>query len=74
MSDVMASLSGLSPAEKLDLIGKLWDDLSANSAGIPLTEEQQVELDERKEEFDANPSTGLTWPEVKQSILRRHAY
>lgn len=72
MSDLMASLVHLSPAEKLELIGELWDDLSANPSDVCLTEAQMQELDRRKAAFDANPESGMTWEEVKQSILSRH--
>lgn len=72
MSDIMASLSSLSPAEKLQLIGELWDDLSATPSDVRLTEAQMQELDRRKAAFDANPESGMTWEEVKQSILSRH--
>lgn len=72
MSDAMSSLSGLTPAEKLQLIGDLWDELSSSPAEIPLTDWQKEELDRRKAEFEANPASGMTWDEVKQKIKSRH--
>jgi putative addiction module component (TIGR02574 family) len=74
MSEMMTSLSSLTPAEKLDLIGELWDDLSANPGDVPLTEAHMQELDRRKAAFDANPESGMTWEQVKQSILSRHGH
>ena len=32
----MTSLSDLSPAEKLQLVEDLWDDLAANPEGVPV--------------------------------------
>ena len=72
MTDIMASLSSLTPAEKLELIGQLWDDLSASPDEIPLLDWQLQELDRRKAEFEANPASRMTWDEVKQKIKGRH--
>lgn len=73
MSDLMASLVHLSPAEKLELIGELWDDLSARTENVSLTEAQKEDLDRRKAEFEANPDSGMTWEEVKRRITSRNA-
>ncbi len=40
----------LTPAEKLDLIGELWDSIEAKH--IPLTPEQATELDHRYATLD----------------------
>lgn len=73
MSDLMASLVQLSPAEKLDLIGELWDDLSTRTENVPLTEAQKEELDRRKEHLQRDPSSALTWEEIVQRVKQKHA-
>jgi putative addiction module component (TIGR02574 family) len=41
----MIDIDGLSPQERLDLIGRLWDSLDEED--LPLTPEQEAELDHR---------------------------
>jgi putative addiction module component (TIGR02574 family) len=72
MSNVMSSLAGLSPAEKLQLIGDLWDDVAMSPANVPLHDWQIAELDRRKANLQANPDSALTWDEVVQRIRARH--
>jgi putative addiction module component (TIGR02574 family) len=72
MSDIMASLAGLTPAEKLELIGELWDDLSSMSDQIPLTDAQIEELDRRKANFQKDPSSALTWEQVESRIKEKY--
>jgi len=73
MSDLMASLAHLTPAEKLNLIGELWDDLSANPANISLTPTQLEELNRRKKNLEDNPKSALTWDEIVTRIREKHA-
>jgi len=73
MSNVMSTIAGLTPAEKLQLIGDLWDDLSASPGAIPLTDWQRVELARRKANLQSNPSSALTWEEIVLRIKQKHA-
>jgi putative addiction module component (TIGR02574 family) len=57
----------LSPAEKLDLIGELWDSLEAEA--IPLTPAQAEDLDRRMAAADVEP--GIPWEEVVARLERR---
>ena len=62
----------LSPAEKLQLVEDLWDDLAATPEGIPVHDWQRQELARRKANLKKHPASGLTWEEVKQRVRRRH--
>lgn len=59
---------GLSVADRLQLVGDIWDSIAeeANCAPdiLPLTDEQKVELERRVAEYDADPSTGVPMDEV----------
>jgi putative addiction module component (TIGR02574 family) len=55
-------LLNLSPSERLLLVQDLWDSLDADE--IPLTEEQKRELDRRKVNYQANPSSGRSWKAI----------
>ncbi|HEY3800722.1 MAG TPA: addiction module protein [Caulobacteraceae bacterium] len=57
----------LTPAEKLELIGELWDSLDA--VDVPLTANQRAELDRRL--ADPDLQSGAPWEEVKARLLQR---
>jgi putative addiction module component (TIGR02574 family) len=65
-----AKLLNLSPSERLMLVQDLWDSLSEED--ILLTSEQKDELDRRKAAYQANPSLGRSWEDVKRRIIERH--
>ena len=56
----------LSPAERLELIGDLWNSL--DEADVPLTPEQIEELNRRLAEYHADPSSGRPWEEVRAEL------
>jgi putative addiction module component (TIGR02574 family) len=66
------SIFDLTPAEKLQLVEDLWDDLAALPESVPVHEWQKEELAARKARFAANPSSGISWEAVKQRIRNRH--
>ena len=48
----MIDIDHLSPQERLELIGRLWDSL--DDEDVPLTPEQEAELDRRLATADAD--------------------
>jgi putative addiction module component (TIGR02574 family) len=66
------SVFDLSPAEKLQLVEDLWDDLAATPEAVPVHEWQKQELARRKENLTKNPASGLSWQEAKTRIRSRH--
>ena len=71
MSVDAISVFDLSPAEKLQLVEDLWDDLAASPSAVPVHEWQKAELARRKANLMSNPASGLSWDEVKQRVQRR---
>lgn len=67
-----SAFSKLSAAEKLQLVEDLWDDLAASPDAIPVHDWQREELDRRKAAHANDPSSGLTWEDVKRDIRARH--
>lgn len=65
------SIFDLSPAEKLQLVEDLWDDLAATPSGVPIHEWQKKELHRRKAALSSGNAEGLTWNQVKKNI-RNH--
>lgn len=68
---MMATLdiSRLTPKERLDLIGELWDSLSA--ADVRLTPAQEAELERRLATFDADRSEAIPWEDIEAELDRR---
>ncbi len=65
----MAAALRLSPAERLELIEKLWDTLSDED--IPVTPEERALLDARLADLEANPNDQSPWADVKARLEQR---
>ncbi len=58
----------LSPAEKLQLVSELWNNLEANLTDMPVAREVAEELDRRMTHFREHPEQFSTWPAVRERI------
>jgi putative addiction module component (TIGR02574 family) len=72
MNERNESVFDLSPAEKLQLVEDLWDDLAATPEDVPVHQWQKDELERRKANLTNNPAAGLSWEEVKRRVRSRH--
>ena len=59
-------IDSLTPAEKLELIGELWESLEADD--VPLTQAQIEELDRRLATADDDAAEGKTFEEMLQGM------
>jgi putative addiction module component (TIGR02574 family) len=71
--EVLMTISGVSifdltPAEKLQLVEDLWDELAATPDSVPIHDWQRAELDRRKANLARNPSSALSWDDVKRRV------
>jgi putative addiction module component (TIGR02574 family) len=73
MNPTIHTVFDLSPAEKLQLVEDLWDDLSAHPDSVPLHDWQKEELDKRKTRFEQNPTTAMNWEDTKRWIRAQNA-
>jgi putative addiction module component (TIGR02574 family) len=69
MATLPGNISGLSDAEKFDLIDALWQDLESHPSA--LSTEQTEELDRRIAAYEKNPPVGATWEQVKAGLPKR---
>lgn len=65
------SIFDLSPAEKLQLVEDLWDDLASDPDAVPVHEWQRIELERRKASMQQQPVALASWDEVKQRVRGR---
>lgn len=61
----------LSPADRLRLVGRVWDTVAADDADVTLTPEQAAEVDRRLDRLDREGSTGIPWEDFKRELLDR---
>jgi putative addiction module component (TIGR02574 family) len=64
-------INRLSVSERLDLIGAIWDSISAEVESHPLNEAQRQEIDRRLAAHAANPQAALPWEQVEAEALAR---
>ena len=65
------ALRSLSVAERLQLVGDLWDSIAqdAPDEALPMTCELAAELDRRVAEHESNPGSAIPWEDVRAEIL-----
>jgi len=64
-------LGKLTRDERLELLEELWDSLSSESEPLPLTEEQEAELDRRLDALDREGAVGVSAEELRERIGNR---
>jgi putative addiction module component (TIGR02574 family) len=47
----------------------LWDSIAEDADALPVTAEQQAELDRRLADADQDPGIGRSWLDVKARLL-----
>ncbi len=62
MSAPPLDITRMTPQERLDLIGELWDSLTAEE--VPLTTAQQAELDRRLTSFEDDRRARIPWEDI----------
>jgi putative addiction module component (TIGR02574 family) len=72
VSDPRPSVYDLNPAEKLQLVEDLWDDLASSPEAVPVHEWQKEELARRKANLLKHPVPDLSWEELKRRVRERH--
>lgn len=75
MGQPAINIDSLSAEEQLDLLDRLWDRLSQNPEGLPLTDAHRDELERRLAALDQDVregrDLGVPWDEVLRQIRAR---
>jgi putative addiction module component (TIGR02574 family) len=59
-------ITRLTPRERLDLIGELWDSLAP--ADVRLTPAQDAELGRRMATFEADSENAVPWEQIEREL------
>ena len=65
---LLAKVSSLSPADRLELIRMVWDTLSPDD--LQMTDAERALLDSRLTDMEAHPEDQNPWPVVKARLER----
>jgi putative addiction module component (TIGR02574 family) len=68
---MVIDIAELSVAERIQLVEDLWDSLALNPDELPVAQAQRDELDRRLQAYQAHPSQGASWAQVKAGIKQR---
>ena len=63
---LLAKVASLNPADRLELIGEVWDTLSPDD--LPVTDAERALLDARLADMERNPNDQSPWPEPKARL------
>lgn len=58
----------LPPADRLAIIDRLWASLAMDPSALPLSREQEQQLDRRAAEMRQEPALGSSWQDVKARV------
>jgi putative addiction module component (TIGR02574 family) len=66
LSDI--AIKQLSIAERLDLIGTLWDSIPDSLDELPVPEWHREELERRVAVADSDPDGAIPWEEIREHL------
>jgi putative addiction module component (TIGR02574 family) len=66
---LLSKVKSLSPAERLELIGAVWETLDVED--VPVSDAEKAVLDQRIEDELANPQDVSPWPQVEARLRQR---
>ena len=65
---LLAKVTSLSAADRLELVGEVWDTLSDDDFAV--TNAERALVDARLADIESNPDDQSPWPEVKARLGR----
>ena len=64
----IADIIELPVQERIRLVELIWDSIAAVPEAVSISPEHKVELEERLSAFEANPTEGYSWEQVKSRL------
>jgi len=62
------ALRELSVPDRVRLAQALWDSIQPTTEQLPVTEEQKRVLDQRLRDHEADPSSAISWDELRSQL------
>lgn len=61
-------------SERIELVEDIWDSIAAETSNsLNLSDAQRAELHKRFAEHQADPSSGLSWEQVRAALFKNPA-
>ena len=70
MSTPVTEILEMSVADRLRIVGDIWDSIAADSKGLEISDELKIELDRRLEAYENDPNAGVTWENLDDRLAR----
>lgn len=62
------NIKELSVAERIQLVGDIWDGIAAEQESLEITEAQRIELKRRLDEYRSSGEEGSSWESIKNRL------
>ena len=69
MSVNLSEVLKLPVDERLKLVESIWNSIAEFPDSLELTDAQREELDRRLDAYEANPTAGILWSDLKSQLL-----
>ncbi len=69
MSVDLSEVLKLPVDERLKLVESIWNSIAEFPDSLELTDAQRQELDRRLDAYEANPTAGIPWSDLKSQLL-----
>lgn len=74
MNTAMLNFKTMPISERIELVEDIWDSIAAEtSSSLNLSDAQRAELHKRFAEHQADPSSGLSWEQVRAALFKSQA-
>jgi putative addiction module component (TIGR02574 family) len=70
MTSQVAEILELSVAERIRIVGEIWDSIASNPDTLLLSDEERADLDDRLLEYEKNPTEGIEWNDIKLKFFK----
>ena len=62
------NIRNLSVAERIQLVGEIWNSIAEDEGEIEITEAQWEEIERRLQRYRENPEIAIPWDVLKERI------
>jgi len=71
MSVLLDEILELPVAERIKLVGDIWESIAVIPDAVEITVDQKAELDRRMDDYRRNPENTIPWETIKAEAIAR---